>query len=226
MSIIDTNIISFLDKIQPLCYGKLGQLQKESLEKNLPIIKPDTARLISFILSIKRPKRILEIGCCVGFSAALMTQYLKKDGKLTTIERYELMQEKALKNFETLGISHRIKMLKGDALDILPTLKRKYDFIFLDAAKGQYIQMLPHCLRLLKKDGILVADDVLQEGRVASDRLSIPRRQRTIHKRMGDFLYAISNTEGLVTSILTIDDGVTVTLKTKDFKELNLPTEN
>ncbi len=206
----------YLKEVLPFCDGTLGEIQKESYEKNVPIIPNDVVRFISVILSIKRPKNILEIGAAVGFSSSLMSKFLSDGGKITTIDRFDVMINHFKENRKKMGLENTIELLEGDANDILPTLNKKYDVIFLDAAKGQYIQMLPHCLRLLEVGGILIADDVLQDGRVAQKREEVPKRQRTIHTRMRDFLWEISHNDALESSILTIGDGVAICHKIKE----------
>lgn len=205
----------YLKELLPFCEGDLGKIQQKAYEENVPIVPNDVVRLLSFILSVKKPKRILEIGAAVGFSSSLMSNFICEGGKITTIDRFDVMIEQFKENRKKMGLENKIELIEGDACDVLPTLKESFDFIFLDAAKGQYIQMLPDCLRLLEVGGILVADDVLQDGRIAKKREEVPRRQRTIHKRMRDFLWEICHNEALETSILTIGDGVALCHKIK-----------
>lgn len=216
MLIIQKDIIEYLNTIQPELPGLLGDLQKQALSEGFPIIPPETARLLCVLVSIKKPETILEIGCAIGFSAALMAEYMADGGTVTTIDRYPFMIERAKVNFEKLGLTDRVTLLEGDAKDILPSLHSKYDLVFLDAGKGQYLNFLPHCLRLLSKDGILAADNVLQNGTVTMEPKLLPRRQRSTHKRMNEFLWVLSNTEGLETSIVPIGDGLSITVKTAD----------
>lgn len=216
MALVQDYLKDYIDNIQQHCIGELGELQQDAYKKGLPIIPNDVVRLMAFLLEMHKPKEILEIGMAVGFSASFMCGYLPNDGHITTIDRYPMMIDAARENFKKLGVEDKITIMVGDALDILPTLENKYDFIFMDAAKGQYIQFLPYALKLLKKGGIMVADDVLQEGRVAQDYNEIPRRQRTIHKRMNEFLSEISNNPKLTSSILTIGDGVALIRKVED----------
>lgn len=221
MSFICDDVLKYLNILQPLCDGVLGDIQKKAYEENVPIIPNDVVKLVSFILSIKRPKKILEIGAAIGFSSGLMSEYLADGGDITTIDRFDVMIEHFKENRAKLKLENKVKLLEGDACDILPTLNERYDVIFLDAAKGQYIQMLPHCLRLLNVGGIFIADDVLQNGNIAKERLEIPRRQRTIHTRMRDFLWEITHNECLKTSVLTIGDGVAVCHKIKETGDFN-----
>lgn len=200
----------------PYCGGELGKLQRQSYDDGLPIIPKDVVKLLGFVLGLTKPVRILEIGMAVGFSASFMTQFLPENGHITTIDRYPLMIERAKANFKRLGVEDKITILEGDANDVLKTLDEKFDFIFMDAAKGQYINILPDVLRLLRVGGVIMADDILQDGRVAQDYFEIPKRQRTIHKRLNEFLKEITHSERLRTSILTIGDGVALIEKIKD----------
>ncbi len=221
MSIIEKSVIDYINETQHYFDGILGEIQKDSLEKKIPIIPPETARFLATLLSIKKPCNVLEIGCAVGFSAGLISRYLDKNGHITTIDRFDIMIRQAKENFKKLEIEDKVSLIEGDACEILPTLNDKeYDFIFLDAAKGQYLQILPHCIRLLKVGGLFLADNVIQDGRVAMDRFSVPKRQRTIHTRMRKFLFAVSNTIGLESSIIPIGDGLLLSHKTQEIKEI------
>ena len=216
MSLIPDYLSEYIDDIQPYCKGALGELQAQAYEENLPIIHNDVARLLAVLLEMVQPKRILEIGMAVGFSASFMCGYLQKGGHLVTIDRYPIMIEAAKENFKKMGVEDMVTMKIGHAEEVLAEMDDEFDFIFMDAAKGKYIEFLPHCLRMLRKGGLIVADDVLQDGRVAQKYEEIPRRQRTIHKRMNEFLETISNDPKLTSSILTIGDGVAVIRKRED----------
>jgi len=196
--------------------GRLGDVQKRAKAEGIPIIPNDTARFLDALLAVHKPFRALEIGCAVGFSAGLICQRLRPGGTLVTIDRYDYMITQARQNFEFLGINDRVKLIEGDAAEILPLLNGKFDFIFIDAAKGQYPVFLKEAVRLLDVGGILVADDIFQNGGLSVSRLAVKRRQRTTHTRMRLFLRQITNTDGLVTSILPIGDGLSFTVKTKD----------
>jgi len=201
--------------------GKIGEIQQYARENSLPIAEPATARFIATLLSAIKPKDILEIGCCIGFSAALMSEHLADSGHITTIERYDVMIEKARENIEKYDLDDKITLMEGDAIDILPTLDKKFDFIFMDAAKGQYSRFLPYCVKLLNVGGVLVADDILKDGYIAMDRDEVPRRQRTTHKRMREFVYAITNTDGLESSILTVGKGLAMCTKLREDISIN-----
>ena len=217
--VTDDYINSYLRTIQPHYDGVLGEIEKESRDAQVPVIPHETARLLSVLLTMKKPKNILEVGTAVAFSSGLMSRYLQEGGTITTIDRYELMLKDARKNIARMGLEDTIKILEGDAADILPTLTGPYDVIFLDAAKGQYSAFLPHCLRLLPVGGLLIVDDVLQGGDIAKTRFSVPRRQRTIHKRLRNFLWDISHNDALESSIVPIGDGLAVCVKIKETKE-------
>ena len=217
--VTDDYINSYLRTIQPHYDGVLGEIEKESRDAQVPVIPHETARLLSVLLTMKKPKNILEVGTAVAFSSGLMSRYLQDSGTITTIDRYELMLKDARKNIARMGLEDTIKILEGDAADILPTLTGPYDVIFLDAAKGQYSAFLPHCLRLLPVGGLLIVDDVLQGGDIAKTRFSVPRRQRTIHKRLRNFLWDISHNDTLESSIVPIGDGLAVCVKIKETEE-------
>lgn len=211
----------YLRLIQPKYDGVLGEIQEEAQEKQVPIVPHEVARFLSTILSIKRPKEVLEIGTAVAFSAGLISRYLQPGGHVTTIDRYEVMLKDARENIKRMNLQETINLFEDDAANVLPTLTGPYDVVFLDAAKGQYAQFLPHILRLLPIGGILIADDVLQNGDIAKSRYSVPRRQRTIHKRMRNFLWDISHLDCLESSIIPIGDGVVLCHKIKEY----VPTE-
>lgn len=217
--VTDDTLNTYLRTVQPMYDGVLGEIQREAIAAQVPIIPLETARLLSVLLSMQKPKHILEIGTAVAFSAGLMCRYLPPDGTLTTIDRFEVMLQDARINIKRMGLEHQIQLLEGDAADILPTLQGPFDVIFLDAAKGQYSNFLPHCLRLLPVGGLLIVDDVLQGGTIAQTRFSVPRRQRTIHKRLRNFLWDITHHEALETSIIPIGDGLALCYKKKEVSD-------
>lgn len=217
--VTNDSLNSYLRMVQPGYDGVLGQIQKEAWESGVPIIPHETARFLSVLLSMKRPKNILEIGTAVGFSAGLMSRYLQPGGKITTIDRFDVMLKDARINLKRMELEDIVELLEGDAANLLPDLTGPYDVIFMDAAKGQYSQFLPHCIRLLPVGGILIADDVLQGGSIAESRFQVPRRQRTIHKRLRNFLWEISHTPVLESSILPVGDGLALCYKVKEETE-------
>lgn len=191
----------------------LQELETKAFADRVPIIRRDMQSFMRMLLALKQPKRILEVGTAVGFSTLLMCEYGPEKCQITTIENYEKRIPIALENFKKYGRSHQITLLAGDAKDLLKTLDESYDLIFMDAAKGQYIHFLPEIMRLLAPGGVLVSDNVLQDGDIIESRFAVERRNRTIHKRMRDYLFALKHDPKLMTSILPLGDGVTVSIK-------------
>ncbi len=196
----------------------LEALEKYAKETNVPIIRPQMQSLLRLLVTWARPMHILEVGTAVGFSALLMSEYAPEGCRITTIEKYEKRIPIARENFEKAGKSGCITLLEGDAAQILASLKEDglYDLIFMDAAKGQYINFLPDILRLLSPTGLLVSDNILQEGELIESKYAVIRRNRTIHNRMRAYLYELTHCEALETTILPIADGITLSAKRKD----------
>ncbi len=188
----------------------LDELEEKALKDEIPIIKKETQALLRFILSSREIRSILEIGTATGFSAILMARYSGEDTKITTIESYEKRIEEAEKNIEASGFSDKIRLLKGDASLILPEIKETFDFIFIDAAKAQYPFYLKEAKRLINPGGMIAADNCLQGGDILESRYAVERRDRTIHKRMREFLKEVTGDPGLVSLVLPIGDGVTL----------------
>ena len=211
--IVDERLVTFINSFDTGNTEELDQIEKEAIETYVPIIRKEMQTFLKMLLAIKKPVRILEVGTAIGFSAILMAEYNPADCRITTIENYEKRIPIARENFKRTGKAHQITLLEGDAAEVLKTLEEPFDFIFMDAAKGQYVHFMPEVLRLLKKDGILVSDNVLQDGDIIESRYVVTRRNRTIHKRMRDYLYQLTHHEELVTSILPIGDGITVSVK-------------
>ena len=197
----------------------LDQIEKEAIEGNVPIIRKDMQGFLRFILSVRKPRRILEVGTATGFSALLMAEYSEEDAVITTIEKYEKRIPIAKGNIAKSEFGNKITLMEGDATEILPTLVGQYDFIFMDAAKGQYIHFLPEVMRLLEDGGMLITDNVLQDGDVMESRYAVCRRNRTIHTRMRDYLYELKHNSLLDTVILTVGDGISVSVKKPVAKE-------
>ena len=211
--IVDERCVSFINSLDPGNPDYLNEIEFYARKTNVPIIRTEMQSFLKLLLSIKKPLRILEVGTAIGFSALLMSEYAPKECMITTIEKYEKRIPIAQGNFQKAGKLNQITLLTGDATDILKTLKEPYDFIFMDAAKGQYIHFLPDILRLLNQGGILVSDNVLQDGDIIESRYAVTRRNRTIHARMRDYLYELKHMDNLITSILPVGDGVTVSVK-------------
>ena len=191
----------------------LEELEQYAKKTDVPIIRPQVQNLLKLLLAMKEPKTILEVGTAIGFSALLMSEYGPRDCHITTIEKYEVRIPIARENFKKAGKEKEITLIEGDATQILKELTGPYDMIFMDAAKGQYIHFLPDILRLLPTGGILISDNVLQDGDVLQSRYAVTRRDRTIHSRMREYLYELTHHEGLQTDILPIGDGVAVSVK-------------
>ena len=160
--------------------------------------------------------RILEVGAAVGFSSILMSEYMPEGGHITTIENYDKRIPIARANFKRAGKEEQIDLIEGDALEVMQGLGGPYDLIFVDAAKGQYIHYLPEVMRLLGADGVLVSDNVLQEGDIIESRFAVERRNRTIHSRMREYLYELKHHDQLQTSIIPLGDGVALSVKRSD----------
>jgi predicted O-methyltransferase YrrM len=206
-------IRDYLQAIEKTDDEVIEDIKKYAIKNNVPIIKTEMKQLLEVLLCVHKPKTILEIGTAIGYSSIIMSKYIGDDGKITTIERNEQMYKIACSNIKRIGKDNNITIINKDAKNALEELDGKYDMIFMDAAKGQYLTFLPHCLRLLKTGGILVSDNVLQDGFVAKSRFSVPRRQRTIHQRMREYLWQLNHMEELKTSILPISDGATISYK-------------
>lgn len=211
--IVDERMVTYINSLDQGNGAFLDQLEQEAKRDLVPIIRREMQSFLKVLLQIKRPKRILEVGTAVGFSALLMCDNTPDDTMVTTIEKYEKRIPIAKENFKKAGMEHRIIFLEGDAMDILKELKGTYDFIFMDAAKGQYIHFMPEIMRLLEKDGILVSDNVLQEGDIIESHFAVERRNRTIYKRMREYLYELKHDERLLTSIIPIGDGAAVSIR-------------
>jgi predicted O-methyltransferase YrrM len=213
--IIDERLATFINSLDVGNAPYLNELERYAKKTNVPIIRTEMQSLLKFLLAMKEPKEILEVGTAIGFSALLMSEYGPKDCHITTIEKYEKRIPLAKENFKKAGKENSITLLEGDAVDILQTLDGTYDFIFMDAAKGQYINFLPDILRLLKVGGLLISDNVLQDGDIIESRFAVTRRNRTIHARMREYLYELKHHEDLETVILPVGDGVTISVRRK-----------
>lgn len=211
--IVDERMRTYINSLDMGNTPFLEELEQYAIRERVPIIRREMQSFIKMFLAVNRPKRILEVGTAIGFSTLLMCEYGPEKCQITTIENYEKRIPIALENFKKYGRSHQITLLAGDAKDLLKTLDESYDLIFMDAAKGQYIHFLPEIMRLLAPGGVLVSDNVLQDGDIIESRFAVERRNRTIHKRMRDYLFALKHDPKLMTSILPLGDGVTVSIK-------------
>ena len=191
-------------------------IEQEALRDRVPIIRKEMQSFLKVLMMIKRPMRILEVGAAVGFSSILMSEYMPEGGHITTIENYDKRIPIARANFKRAGKEEQIDLIEGDALEVMHSLEGPYDLIFVDAAKGQYIHYLPEVMRLLGADGVLVSDNVLQEGDIIESRFAVERRNRTIHSRMREYLYELKHHDQLQTSIIPLGDGVALSVKRSD----------
>lgn len=212
----DPRITAYIRSLEPDEDPVLMEIEGRAKEERIPIIRKETAALLKTLVAGMRPRAVLEIGTAVGYSALLMASVMEKNCHITTIENYEKRIPKARENLKRAGKEEMITLLEGDAGVILPGLAdRAFDFIFMDGPKGQYIRWLPEVLRCLSPGGMLVSDNVLQDGDIIQSRFAVERRNRTIHSRMREYLFVLKHTEGLETSIVPIGDGVTISVKRK-----------
>lgn len=205
---------NFLDELIPDRGEFLTELRRKSAleESYAPIVQKSTEQLIVTLLKLIKPQRVLEVGTAVGYSAILMADNLPEDSTIVTIERYKKHADIAVDNVFASGYEKKIKVIEGEAAEVLHWLDGSFDFIFLDAAKGQYIEFLPDILRLLKSGGVLLSDNILYHGMV-EDEEKIERRKITIVKRLHMYLEEIMSNEALTTSIIPIGDGVALSVK-------------
>ena len=211
--IVDERFITYINSLDKGNTEFLNQLEQQALQDHVPIIRREMQSLLKVLIAIKQPKRILEVGTAVGFSSILMGEYGRKDSQIITIENYEKRIPIARENIKKAGMEEKIHLIQGDALEVMKELEPSFDFIFMDAAKGQYINFFPECLRLLSDGGVLVSDNVLQDGDIIESRYAVCRRNRTIHSRMREYLYTLKNHPQLSTAILPLGDGVTISTK-------------
>ena len=211
--IVDERFSTYVASLEAPEEPLLERIEAEALAARVPIIRKETQSFLKTLLVLKKPRKVLEIGTAVGFSALLMSAYLPEGGHITTIENYEQRIPIARENFRQAGKEGMISLIQGDALAVMKELTEAYDLIFMDAAKGQYIHYLPEAVRLLAPGGVLVSDNVLQGGDVLESRFAVERRDRTIHSRMREYLYELKHHDQLQTSILPLGDGVALSVR-------------
>lgn len=214
--ITDTHVSDYINSLYGNLRSDLEPIEAYALEQHVPIIRKEAQNLLCFLLRERKPKRLLEIGAAIGFSCRLMASVMPKDATITTIEKVEMRLVHTRKNLSEAPEHERITLLEGDATEVLKRLEGPYDFIFLDAAKAQYMHFLPEIMRLLQPGGLLVTDNVLQEGSLAQSKYTIERRDRTIHMRMREFLHAITHDKRLDTVILPVGDGMALSRRLTD----------
>lgn len=211
--IVSERLVTYINSLDAGNTAILDEIEREALDFHVPIIRKEMQSFLKLLLAMKQPGRILEVGTAVGFSTLLMAEYAPAGCEIVTIENYEKRIPIAQENFKRAGRTSQITLLFGDAAELLKTLDEPFDFIFMDAAKGQYINFLPDVMRLLKTGGTLVSDNVLQDGDIIESHYVVARRNRTIYKRMREYLYELTHRSDLVTAVLPVGDGITVSEK-------------
>ncbi len=211
--IVDERMVSFINSFDTGDSEIIETIEREAIADGVPIIRQEMGSLLKVLIHLKKPSNILEVGTAVGYSSILMASHMPKDCRITTIEKYEKRIPIARENFRRAGYEDRITLIEGDAIEIMKELSGTYDIIFMDAAKGQYIHFLEDVMRLLAPGGMLISDNVLQEGDIIESKFGVVRRNRTIHMRMREYLYALTHMEELTTSIVPIGDGITLSVK-------------
>ena len=211
--IVDERMLDYILSLDKDESPLIRTIEQEAVRDYVPIIRKESRNLLRVLLKIRKPGRVLEVGTAIGFSAILMGECLPDDSHITTIEKYEKRIPVARENFKRAGMEEKITLIEGDASEVLKELSGSFDFIFMDAAKGQYIHFFPEVMRLLRSGGILVSDNVLQDGDVVESRYAVVRRNRTIHSRMREYLWILKHMDGLETIVLPIGDGMTVSVK-------------
>lgn len=213
--IVDERMVAYINSLDAGNTPFLNKIEQQARRDFVPVIRRETQSFLKVLLAVKRPMKILEVGTAVGFSTLLISEYAPEGCHITTIEKYEKRIPVARANFRGAGREDMITLLEGDAIEILAGLQGSYDFIFMDAAKGQYIHFFPEVMRLLEPGGVLVSDNVLQDGDIIESHFAVERRNRTIYKRMRDYLYELKHNDSLTTSIVPLGDGVAVSIKTE-----------
>ena len=207
--VTDPCVKEYLENLLPVHTGLLARLETMAQAQQIPVILPEVAALIEVLIKTTGSRRILEVGTAIGYSAILFATAAGSDSQVITIERAPHFVDLARQHIEEAGLAQRIKVMPGDALEVLPQLTKKVDLIFLDGAKGHYLEMLAHCLTLLKPGGLLISDNILYKGMVTGEH-PVQRRQKTIVTRMRSYLETISHHPQLHTSLLSIGDGLAV----------------
>ncbi|EGP4725256.1 TPA: O-methyltransferase [Enterococcus faecium] len=218
--VVKEELLDFMRTQQKKLPGELGKLEEEAHVAEVPVIPHETVVFLKFLLGQLQPERILEIGAAIGFSSSVMATTIGENAHITTIDRFDVMIEKAKKNYERLGLTDKVTLLEGQAADILPELSGPYDFIFMDSAKSKYIEFLPECLRLLRKGGVLMVDDIFQGGTILLPDEEIPRGKRAIHRKLNEFLRVVMDHPDLTSTILPLGDGVILMTKESETIEL------
>ena len=211
--IVNERVVAYINSLDCGNSDICNTIEKEAIADEVPIIRKEMGNLLKVLLQLVQPERILEVGTAVGYSSILMSENMPHNCTITTIENYDKRIPVAKNNFKRAGKEDVITLIEGDALEVLKTLDGPYDFIFMDAAKGQYINYLPDIKRVLRKGGLLISDNILQEGEIVESRYAVTRRNRTIHARIREYVYELTHNDNLITSIVPIGDGITLSVK-------------
>ena len=211
--IVNERVVAYINSLDCGNSDICNTIEKEAIADEVPIIRKEMGNLLKVLLQLVQPERILEVGTAVGYSSILMSENMPEGCIIDTIENYDKRIPVARNNFKRAGKENVITLIEGDALKVLKTLEGPYDFIFMDAAKGQYINYLPEILRLMPKGGLLITDNILQEGELVESRYVVTRRDRTIHTRIREYVYELTHNDNLITSIVPIGDGITLSVK-------------
>lgn len=211
--IVNERVVAYINSLNCGNSDICNTIEKEAIADEVPIIRKEMGNLLKVLLQLVQPERILEVGTAVGYSSILMSENMPHNCTITTIENYDKRIPVAKNNFKRAGKEDVITLIEGDALEVLKTLDGPYDFIFMDAAKGQYINYLPDIKSVLRKGGLLISDNILQEGEIVESRYAVTRRNRTIHARIREYVYELTHSEDFVTSIVPIGDGITLSVK-------------
>lgn len=211
--IVNPRVTAYINSLDTGNSEVCNLIEKEALSDNVPIIRKEMGNLLKVLIALKQPENILEVGTAVGYSSILMSENMPQNCHITTIENYAARISTAKENFRRAGKEDKITLIEGDAMEVLSGLVGSFDFVFMDAAKGQYINYFPHIMRLLKPGGLLISDNVLQEGEIVQSKYGVARRNRTIHERMREYVYMLTHSDELVTSVVPIGDGITLSVK-------------
>lgn len=211
--IVNERIVDYINSLDCGNSSICDIIEEEARRDDVPIIRKEMKNFLKVMLALKQPVNILEVGTAVGYSSILMSENIPEGSRITTIENYEVRIPIARENFRRAGKEDVITLIEGDAAEVLKRLEGTYDFIFMDAAKGQYIHFLPDIIRLMSRGGLLISDNVLQDGDIVESRYGVTRRNRTIHTRMRDYMYELTHCDSFITSIVPIGDGITLSVK-------------
>ena len=210
--IVNERVVAYINSLDCGNSDICNTIEKEAIADEVPIIRKEMGNLLKVLLQLVQPERILEVGTAVGYSSILMSENMPEKCTITTIENYDKRIPVARNNFKRAGKENVITLIEGDALEVLKTLEGPYDFIFMDAGRF-HEDPLSRSYGVLRKGGLLISDNILQEGEIVESRYAVTRRNRTIHTRIREYVYELTHTKDFVTSIVPIGDGITLSVK-------------